>query len=164
MQRILFTILVALICNGISAADNVLVLSLRNGVQQLYDINEPIELRTTADSFLVTSQHIQASYSRSNVLGYSFSKYGAINVGINTPTIDNGRHIIYHREGRTLIIDGITAREKIRIYSVNGMEHRPPISRTASSATINFSSLPQAIYIISIPSSNDNFSIKFINE
>lgn len=164
MQRILFTILVALICNGVSVADSVLVLSLRNGMQQLYDIREPMELRTTADSFHISSKHIHASYSRNNVLGYSFSKYGAINVGINTPTINNNRQITYHRDGKTLIIEGITTTEKIKIYSVNGMEHRPPISRTASSATISFASLPQGIYIISIPSSKDNFSIKFINE
>lgn len=164
MQRILFTILVALICNGVSVADNVLVLSLRNGMQQLYDIREPMELRTTADSFHISSKHIHASYSRNNVLGYSFSKYEAINVGIKTPTINNNRQITYHRDGKTLIIEGITARERIRIYSVNGMEHRPQTSRTASTATINFSSLPQGIYIISMASNEDNFSIKFINE
>ena len=79
--------------------------------------------------------------------------------GIETPKADNG-NIRYYRRGNTLIVNGVSAKS-IQVYSHDGQQQSPAVTDSPTSTLIDFSALPQGIYIIKPASAP---AIKFINQ
>lgn len=78
--------------------------------------------------------------------------------GIDAPNISND-NIRYYRRGNTLIVNGVSAKS-IAVYSHDGQLQAPTLTDTPTSTVIDFSSMPQGIYIIKPASFT---AIKFIN-
>lgn len=141
------------------AEGNILVLRLNNGTRQFYDINEPISIRTSADSLFLTAEHLNVSYSRPVVAGYNFSTKERLGVGIKSPVIPESS-LVVTRSGNMLTLSGICSGSRVRIFATNGIEVAPSITYNRDASSINLSTLSPGVYIVHVTGCKDIPSIK----
>ena len=165
MKRFLCIIITTLLLSLGASADSYKSLNLRlsSGISQVFTLHEPTKIAFEGDSVIVSSQHLSVSYSRNNVLGYFFTSEDETPDAIEKVEMGGKTEVIFRREGSNLTVNGLCKGARIRIFSMNSSEQTPAIVYTESKATIDFSSLPQGVYIVSIKGCPDVPSIKFIN-
>lgn len=103
------------------------------------------------DKVIISSNVLNLEYPKSDILRFSYKGGDA---HISTPQKD----IDYSIEGDRLVFHGITAIEKVTIYTANGIPVPVHFSVDGDSVTLPLSSIPQGIYVLSVNGRTSKFN------
>lgn len=159
-MKYLLTSIISILSISAFASDDILVVHLAGGSQQMYDIREPISIKESNDSLHITSSHISAAYSTANVKDYSFIISNDISNGITSPTLSQGQGITITREKNIFTFRGTKETTRLKVYSINGKEQSPKTSYLPNSITLDISSLPLGVYILQFSGCDNAPSMK----
>lgn len=137
-----------------------LILQMHNCSRVGYIIPGKMDVSFTDSEVLLSSARLSATLRRESVAGYSFHYENTPTGGIDEHPSASVR-IAYITDDE-VCITGISPTLSIRVYSTNGTEVFPQISRQDDSTRIRLASLSPGIYLISLPNT-DIPSIKIIH-
>ncbi len=107
----------------------------------------------SGDKVRITSTVLDMEYPKENVLRFSYKGGGT---GISTPKneADCGR------EGDRLVFHGVTSRDKVAVYTTNGIRVPVSLTDTPDGLSLPLSSIPQGVYVLSVNGKTTKFTRK----
>lgn len=134
------------------AADKQLIIETTDGGKTVFALSNNPEISFNGQTMLLAVGSQSHSYEIANVAQYYF---GTIESGIGI--LKGTRFHIRNIGNDQIVIEGITPKTDVRLYSLNGTQKTCKVVLSSDKATISLTTLPKGIYIISV---NQNQIIK----
>ena len=105
----------------------------------------------SGDKVLITSTVLDIEYPKENILRFSYKGSGT---GISTPRTEAD----CGREGDRLVFHGVTSRDKVAVYTANGIRVPLSLTVTPDGLSLPLSSIPQGVYVLSVNGKSSKFT------
>lgn len=160
MKRILLHLFTIFFCLPMLAEDTDMILrvELNDGTRNDYVIADRPQISFENDKVVFVYKSISTSYLKKDIRNFTFLNKD--DTGILELRGGDTR-ITYTGNSDKIIVEGITEREQIKVYSVSGQQYLVTINYAGSHAEIILTSLPSGYYIINI---KDKQSIKILRK
>ena len=146
----LFLLLCLAFAVSTSFADNWLLLKMKNGSTQGFQIPGMMKIQVvdSSNELQLSSELTTVSFALEKVAGYSFIDDKNIESSIDDVLSDGIR--ITSMDKDRVVIEGLADDAVVRLYGVNGVEHPVASSVNGIATTISLANLPKGVYIINI--------------
>ena len=105
----------------------------------------------SGDKVRITSTVLDMEYPKENILRFSYKGSGT---GISTPNAEAD----CSRKGDRLVFHGVTSRDKVAVYTVNGFRVPLSLTVTPDGLSLPLSSIPQGVYVLSVNGKTSKFT------
>ena len=148
---LLATLLMAL-AGGLRGTAQTLVIHHPDGTTTDVELFTQPHVEFQGDKVLITSPVLDIEYPKEQVLSFTYK--GKMLSGINAPTTEAD----VNRDGNQLVFHGIGQRDKMAVYTANGIRVPVRLTRNGDHVTLPLSQIPQGVCLISINGRTSKFT------
>ena len=149
MSRILLLFYICCCCLKISAEKTsyILHVELKDGTNNDYVLADRPQISFENDNVVFLCKSISTSYKKKEINKFVF--LDSQSTGVYVLKAGDTR-IGYTIEEGKVIIEGVTEKEDIKVYSISGQQHQAITNIEGNNAVVLLTSLPNGYYIINL--------------
>ena len=149
MNRILLLLYACFYCLKMSAEDinYILRVELKNGTNNDYVLADRPQISFENENVVFLCKSISTSYKKKDITNFVF--LDTPNTGVYELKAGDTRISYIIKEGK-VIIEGVTEKEEIKVYSISGQMQQPIIKNEDNKKVVLLMSLSNGYYIINI--------------
>lgn len=149
MNRFLLLLYAFCCCLKMSAEEisYILRVELKDGTNNEYVLADRPQISFEKESVVFLCKRISTSYKKKDITNFVFGDSKSTGIyGLR----DGDTRINYIIKEGKVILEGVTEKEDIKIFSISGQLHHPIINNEGNKVVVMLASLPEGYYIINI--------------